>query len=146
MFAQARSLGLAMTVTHQYLGQPSPELQDATQHNAGSTVVFQTGADEGRSFVQQFGRSATEDDFVNLARFEVLMRLATGVGGSPPATGVTLPPVEATGLGDEVRQASRQTYGRPVAEVEAEIQRPRGGADPDAFYETTSVRWTSVTQ
>lgn len=87
MFAQARTLGLAMTVAHQYLSQLSPELRDATQHNARSAVVFQTGADEARSFVRQFGRSVTEDDFVNPARVEVLMRLATGVGGSSPPPG-----------------------------------------------------------
>ncbi|MEU3251081.1 hypothetical protein [Streptomyces sp. NPDC006997] len=127
MFAQARSRGLAMTVAHQFLGQLSRELQGATQNNARSTVVFQTSADEARDFARQFGRSVTDDDFVNLRRFEVIMRLATSEGVSTPVTGVTLPPVEPTGLADEVRQLSRQNYGRPVAEVEAEIRQHRGG-------------------
>jgi len=126
MFAQARSLGLAMTVAHQFLGQLTRELQDATQNNARSTVVFQTSADEARSFTRQFGRSVSDEDFLNLRRFEVLMRLATEDGVSSPVTGVTLPPVEPTDCVDEVRRLSRQTYGRPVAEVEGEIRRRRG--------------------
>ncbi|MEU5046847.1 type IV secretory system conjugative DNA transfer family protein [Streptomyces griseorubiginosus] len=126
MFAQARSLGLAMTVAHQHLGQLTRELQDATQNNARSTVVFQTSADEARSFARQFGRSVTDEDFMNQRRFEVLMRLATEDGVSVPVTGVTLPPVDPTGFDDEVRRWSRRTYGRPVAEVEAEIKQRRG--------------------
>ncbi|WP_329101620.1 type IV secretory system conjugative DNA transfer family protein [Streptomyces sp. NBC_01439] len=124
--AQARSMGLAVTVAHQYLGQLSTELQAATQNNARSKVVFQTAVDEAKDFARQFGRSVSEDDFLNLARFEVLMRLATEDGVSSPVTGVTLPPVDATGFGDEARRLSRSTYGRPVAEVEAAIKRRRG--------------------
>ncbi len=125
-FAQARSLGLAVTVAHQFLGQLTRELQDATRSNARSIVVFQPSSDEARDFARQFGRSVSEDDFINLARFEVLIRLATSDGVSAPVSGVTLPPVDPTGLADEVRRLSRQTYGRPVAEVEAEIKQRRG--------------------
>ncbi|MFG2377614.1 type IV secretory system conjugative DNA transfer family protein [Streptomyces sp. NPDC048504] len=130
MFAQARSRGLAMTVAHQYLNQLPRELQDATQNNARSTVVFQTSADEARSFARQFGRSVKDEDFLNLRRFEVLMRLATSDGVSTPVSGVTLPPVEPTGFAAEVRRRSREKYARPVAEVEAEISARRN--DPPA--------------
>jgi hypothetical protein len=126
MFAQARSLGLAMTVAHQHLGQLTRELQDATKNNARSTVVFQTSADEARDFARQFGRSVSEEDFSNLARFEVLMRIATADGVSSPVTGVTMPPVDPSGFAEEVRRLSRRNYGRPVAEVEAEIKQRRG--------------------
>ncbi|GAA3894383.1 type IV secretory system conjugative DNA transfer family protein [Streptomyces lacrimifluminis] len=126
MFAQARSLGLAMTVAHQHIGQLTRELQEATQNNARSTVVFQTSADEARHFARQFGRSVTDEDFLNLRRFEVLMRLSTSDGVSTPVTGVTLPPVEPTGFSDEVRRRSRARFARPVAEVEAEIKARRG--------------------
>lgn len=127
MFAQARSLGLAMTVAHQFLGQLTRELQDATQNNARSTVVFQTSADEARSFARQFGRSVIEEDFLNQRRFEVLMRLATEDGVSSPVTGVTLPPVDPTRFADEVRRRSRATYGRSAAAVNEEIKQRRGG-------------------
>jgi hypothetical protein len=129
-FAQARSLGLAITVAHQFLGQLTRELQDATQNNARSTVVFQTSADEARTFARQFGRSVKDEDFLNLRRFEVLMRLATSDGVSTPVSGVTLPPSEPTGFASDVRRLSRQQFARPVAEVEAEISARRN--DPPA--------------
>ncbi|WP_181009163.1 type IV secretory system conjugative DNA transfer family protein [Streptomyces sp. SM11] len=128
MFAQARSLGLAMTVAHQHIGQLTRDLQESTKNNARTTVVFQTSADEAGHFARQFGRSVTADDFLNLGRFEVLMRIATSEGVSSPVTGKTLPPVEPTGYTDEVLRISRTTYARPVADVEAEIKQRRGGS------------------
>lgn len=125
-FAQARSMGLAVTVAHQYLEQLPRELQAATQNNARSKVVFQTAADEAKDLAHQFGRSVSENDFTSLARFEVLMRLATSDGVSSPITGVTLPPVDPTGFGEQARQLARSTYGRPIAEVEAAIKQRRG--------------------
>ncbi|MEV8548137.1 TraM recognition domain-containing protein [Streptomyces sp. NPDC051572] len=131
MFAQARSLGLAMTVAHQHLGQLPRELQEATVTNARSTVVFQTSHDDARDFSRRFGRRVTEDDFLNLGRYEILARIATEEGVSSPVSGVTLPPVEPTGLESEVRRISRERYGRPQADVEAEIrQRRSGGMGP----------------
>jgi hypothetical protein len=130
MLAKSRSLGLAMTVAHQFIGQLSRELQDATQNNARSTVVFQTSADEAKYFARGFGSTVTEDDFMNLRQFEVIARLATGDGVSAPVTGVTLPPVRATGSAGEARRRSRERYGRPVAEVEQEIRTRRGVAAP----------------
>ncbi|QCW79129.1 hypothetical protein EQG64_22605 [Streptomyces sp. S6] len=107
-FTQARSLGLAVTVAHQYLGQFGRDLQGAPGNNCRSTVVFQTAADEAKTFARQFGRSVTEDDFTNLARFEVLLRSATSEG-EHCAHRVTLPPEEPTGFADEARRLSRAT-------------------------------------
>ncbi|WP_344669370.1 type IV secretory system conjugative DNA transfer family protein [Catenulispora yoronensis] len=126
LFAQARSKGLAMTVAHQHRSQLSRELQDATASNARSTVVFQTSVEDARDFARQFGKSVTEEDFMNQRQFEVIMRLATSEGVSSPVTGVTLPPREPTGFTDKVRQLSRSHYARPVAEVEREIAERRG--------------------
>lgn len=125
MFAQARSLGLAMTVAHQYLGQLGSELQEATDTNARSKVAFQTSGDDARSLARGFGGGVTEDDLINLGRFEVIAKLSTHSGVSAPLTAVTQPPVDETGLADIAREASREIYGRPVAEVEAEISRRR---------------------
>ncbi|MEU9276540.1 type IV secretion system DNA-binding domain-containing protein [Streptomyces sp. NPDC048341] len=127
-FAQARSFGLAVTVAHQYVGQLSRELQDATQNNARTKVVFQTSADEASYFARQFGRRVSPDDFMNLQRYEVIMRLATTDGVSSPVTGMTLPPVEPTGFAEQIRKASRAAYARPVAEVEADIRNRHSNA------------------
>jgi len=121
MFAKARSYRLSITAAHQHLGQLPVDLRQAILANARSKVVFQTTADDARTFVREFGRQVSETDFMNLGQYEVLCRLAAGEGVSQPVTGLTRPPARRTGLARQVRAYSRQRYGRPAAEVEAEI-------------------------
>jgi len=121
MFAKARSYRLSITAAHQHLGQLPVDLRQAILANARSKVVFQTTADDARTFAREFGRQVSETDFMNLGQYEVLCRLAAGEGVSQPVTGLTRPPARRTGLARQVRAYSRQRYGRPAAEVEAEI-------------------------
>jgi len=121
MFAKARAFGLGITAAHQELGQLPIDLRQAVLANARSKVVFQCAADDARVFAREFGRSVTDDDFMYLDQYSVLMRLATLDGVSQPVTGLTYPPSPLSGVDQEVRVRSRQRYGRPLAEVEAAI-------------------------
>jgi hypothetical protein len=125
MFAKARGFGLGITAAHQDLGQLPVELRQAVLANARSKVVFQCAADDARTFAREFGRAVSDEDFMNLGPYEVLMRLATAEGVSQPVTGMSLPPSEPTELEHEVRTRSRQRYGRRLADVEAEIDARR---------------------
>jgi hypothetical protein len=125
LFAKARSFGLSITAAHQHLGQLPPELRQAVLANARSKIVFQTTADDARVFSREFGRYVSEEDFLNLGRFEVLMKLMGADGVSSPVTGTTYPPAPPTGNAAAVRHRSRMRYGRPLADVEAEIQQRR---------------------
>lgn len=129
MFAKARGFGLSITAAHQDLGQLPPELRQAVLANARSKVIFQTAADDAHTFAREFGRSVTDEDFMNLGAYEVLLRLATDEGVSRPVTGVSLPPTDPSGLGDAARARSRERYGRPVDEVEAAISARRNAAE-----------------
>lgn len=130
MFAKARGFGLGITAAHQDLGQLPVELRQAVLANARSKVVFECAADDARAFAREFGRSVSDEDFMRLGRFEVLLRLATSEGVSEPVTGMTLQPSEVTGLADEVRARSRARYGRRLADVEAAIDARRQAVEP----------------
>lgn len=130
LFAKARSYGLAITAAHQHLGQLPPDLRSAVLANARSKIVFQTTADDARVFTREFGHQVTDEDFLNLGRFEVLAKLAGEDGVSNPVTAETYPPAEPTGNAARVVHRSRMRSGQPVADVESEIQQrraPRGG-------------------
>jgi len=129
MFAQARSKGLPMTVAHQFMGQLSRDLQDAVLANARSKVVFQTSSDDARLFAREFGRSVEDHDLMHLGPYEVIVRLATRDGVSAPVTGVTQPSSRPVGLANEARRLSREKYGRPVSDVEVEINARRNAED-----------------
>jgi hypothetical protein len=125
LLVQARSFGLAMVLAHQHLDQLPEHIRSAELAKATTKVGFGSGSDDARVFAREFGRSVSDEDFQNLAQFEVLMKLATADGVSAPVSGETLPPVEPTGLADEVRIVSRRRYGRTREVIEADIRRRR---------------------
>jgi hypothetical protein len=144
MLVQARSFGLAMVLAHQHLDQLPDSLRSAVLANARSKIVFQATYDDARVFAREFGRSVTDEDFMNLGAFEVLCRLATADGVSAPASAVTLPPTAPTALGREAREQSRVRYGRDAAAIQADIARrrtPRNPAAPKKRPKLGGVKW-----
>ena len=144
MLVRSRSYGLAMVLAHQHLEQLPTNIRSAAFANARSKIVFQTTYDDARVFAREYGRSVTEDDFLNLGAYEVLARLATEDGVSPPVSGVTFPPIEPMGFADEVRRRSRARYGRAPAAIQADIARrrtPRNPAAPKKRPKLGGVKW-----
>lgn len=125
MLAQSRSFGLGMVLAHQHLGQLDHELRDAVLANARTKVVFQTTTNDARVMAGEFGRQVAAEDFLNLGRFEAIARIATQEGVSQPLTLLTKPPGKSTHVSRQVRELSRATYGRKVADVDAEIEARR---------------------
>lgn len=132
LLAQARSLGLGLTLAHQHLGQLPPAIREAVLANARSRVIFQTAAGDARALARELGPHLTAADLQGLGPYEVVATLSTGNRVAPPVTGMTQPAPTATGRGDVVRAASRTRYGTDRDEVEAAIRvrhegRPGGG-------------------
>jgi len=129
VLAQARGLGLSLTLAHQHLGQLSTDLRRAVLANARSRVAFQLGSEDARALAPVFGDPVEAADLQSLDAFEVMVQLAVGNHVAPPATAHTEPPPPPTGQAKAALEASRSTYGRPAAEVEADI-RARHDAGP----------------
>ncbi len=120
--AQSRGMNVGWTVAHQNLGQLSPELRRAVLANLRSKVVLQTTADDAHAFAREFSPFVTADDLQGLGPFEGYAALSTGAAVAPPASITTRPAPPRVGLGERVRTQSRERYGRPIAEVEAELR------------------------
>jgi hypothetical protein len=119
--AQARGLGVGFTLAHQHLGQLTPELRAAVLNNARSRVVFQTGEDAA-PLAKSLGGGLTADDLRDLEAFHAYAALVGTGSVTGPASVRTLPLPPSRGAAEQVRERSRQRYGRPVAEVRAELQ------------------------
>jgi hypothetical protein len=120
--AQARGLGVALTLAHQHLAQLHPAMRSAVLANARSQVCFQLASEDALAFARAT-RDLEADDFQRLGRFEVYLRLVAGGEVTGFASGRTLPPQAPISNPAQVRAASRERYGRPIEEVEAEIRR-----------------------
>jgi hypothetical protein len=121
MLAQARSLGLGLTLAHQHLGQLPKSVREAVLANARSRVIFQLAASDASALARELAPLGATD-LQALGRYEVVARLSAGGQTARPVTGSTLPAPATTGQAASVRLRSRTAYGTPRDEVEAAIQ------------------------
>jgi len=122
ILAQARAYRLNLTLANQHLAQLHESTRQALTANARTRIAFQLGPDDARVVARDF-EPMTVHQLQSLARFQIAVRLNVDGHTLPPFTGTTLPMPAGLGEGHaaELKFKSVQRYGRPVAEVEAEI-------------------------
>jgi hypothetical protein len=122
VLAQARALGLGLTLAHQHLGQLDHEVQEAVLANCRSRIIFQTSSSDARRLAREMQPYVRPEDLQGLRQHEILATLSAHGRTTPSASGLTRPAPESHGRSDEIRHQSRQRFGRDQAEVEAEIR------------------------
>ena len=121
--AQARGYGVSFTLANQHLGQWPSDTRAAVMANARSKVCFQLPAEDAAVMARSSGGELTSDDFQQLGRYEAYLRLVADGQATGFASGRSLPPAAVCSDPRAVRRASRERYGTPLDEVEAEIAR-----------------------
>lgn len=123
ILSEARKYRLSLVVANQFIGQLSEEIRDAVFGNVGTMMVSRCGASDADFLVKQFSPTFDTRDLVNLPNGEWVTRLLIGGLPSQPFTLRGLPPVKVSNpkLGVALKQLSAAKYGRPRAQVQAEI-------------------------
>jgi hypothetical protein len=121
VLAQARGLGVGLTLAHQHLGQLTPEIRDAVMANARSRVVFRLPHRDAR-VVAEGHRELTSEDIAGLDRFAVYASLVTDGSTQPFASGRTNELAAAMGSAATIRAASRARWGVPAVETDAQLR------------------------
>ena len=117
--AQARGLGLALTLAHQYRDQLPSEIRAGIDANCRNKIVFGLNAKDAKDMAAMSGE-LTPDDFMTLPRYCIYTSFQSGGRNVGWIYGKTLPPMTATAAPTEIRAISMETYGVPVEEVEKE--------------------------
>ena len=118
--AQARSLGAAFHLAHQYRGQLPPALKAGIDANARNKIIFSLSAADAAELARQaIGLEAA--DFQLLPRFGVYARTLHHGRENPWCHATTLPPTPPVQDALALRAASQARYGQDAAQVEAAL-------------------------
>ncbi len=148
ILSQARKYKLGLIVAHQYVKQMTEIVHDAIFGNVGTMIAYRIGADDADAFEKEFKPTFLPEDFTNIGRFQMYLKLMID--------GVTSPAFSATGMGPwpepeksfvaEIIESSRALYSHPRQEVEAHILKWTLGGEKSAKSENLPVENTSRSQ
>ena len=124
ILSEARKYRLSLSLAHQFIGQLEDKIKDAVFGNVGSMAVFRVGAEDAEFLVKQLAPTFTETDIINLDNRNAYMRLLSNGRPAKPFNLETLPPAKGDPAQvDKLRELSALVFGRPRAEVEAEVMK-----------------------
>ena len=118
--AQARSLGAAFHLAHQYRGQLPAALKAGIDANARNKIIFSLSAADAAELARQ-AIDLEAADFQLLPRFGVYARTMHHGRENPWCQATTLPPTPPTQDALALRASSQARYGQDAAQVEAAL-------------------------
>lgn len=142
--AQARSLGVAFHLAHQFRAQLPARLKAAIDANARNKIIFGLSASDAGDIAKQ-APGLEPHDFQLLPRFNIYVRAIYQGQEQPWALAKTMPLPPAIGNAAELRAASSQRYGQDAHVVEAVLLQ-RLGLHPalDASQPTIASATTAI--
>ena len=127
--AQARGLGVGLTMAHQYREQLPPDIRAGVDANARNKIVFGLNASDAKSMAAM-APELEPVDFMSLPRYQIYTSFMYGGQNTGWIQGQTLPAPTATRLPLELRTESMSAYGKPAEEIETECLAQLGHTTP----------------
>ncbi|MFA6552247.1 MAG: type IV secretory system conjugative DNA transfer family protein [Candidatus Paceibacterota bacterium] len=124
ILAEARKYKLSLNVAHQFIAQLDEKIKNSVFGNVGSMAIFRTGAEDAEYLQKQLSPVFTASDIINLDNRNAYLKLL--VNGRPvkPFNIETMaPPQGNLEVIEKLKELSYLKFGRPRAEVEAEIMK-----------------------
>ncbi len=133
ILSEARKYRLNLTLANQYLGQleemtplgKSTKVRDAIFGNVGTIIAFRVGAEDAEYLEKEFAPDFLAEDFVNLKKYNIYIKLMIdGIASRPfSAETLPLPPKPPESHREKIIRVSQERYGTPRKEVEEKIER-----------------------
>ena len=118
--AQARGLGVGMTLAHQYRGQLPPEIKAGVDANARNKIIFGLNGSDAKDLAGQ-APELTAEDFMLLPRYHVYTNIMQDRKATGWMQGVTYSAGTPVRMAAELKAESMKRYGRPAEQVESEF-------------------------
>ncbi|WP_259068720.1 type IV secretory system conjugative DNA transfer family protein [Mucilaginibacter sp. X4EP1] len=89
MLSEVRKYKVALFLTHQYLEQLPEEVRSGILGNVGTIICFKLGTADAKVMAEEFYPVFTVDDFINLPRFHIYLKLLIDGVGSRGFSAIT---------------------------------------------------------
>jgi hypothetical protein len=143
ILSEARKYHFNLIVANQYIEQIDEQIRDAVFGNVGSMVIYRVGNEDSEYIAKQFAPQFDASDIGNIPNHYAAAKI---IANGYPTTPFSLhgdPPVDGNvinkNLQTAMRELSRSKYGRPKAEVDAEIAKSLSNAMPASEPASTNT-------
>ncbi len=127
ILSEARKYRLDLVMAHQYMEQLDETVMAAVIGNVGTIVTFRVGSTDAEVLAKEYTPTFTEEDLVNLPKFQIYLKLMIDGVASRPFSATTLAPIAAsTHSTERVVKVSRERYAVPREKIEDKIMRWSG--------------------
>ncbi|MEI8248865.1 MAG: type IV secretion system DNA-binding domain-containing protein, partial [Candidatus Taylorbacteria bacterium] len=133
ILSEARKYKLNLTIAHQYIEQMDELVRPAVFGNVGTMIAFRVGATDAEALEKEFAPQFEIEDFVNLGKYQLYLKLMIDGLSSAPFSATTLPPIAHPDISyvKEIIAASREQFAGARASVEEGIVK---------FHESTPAK------
>jgi hypothetical protein len=122
ILSEARKYKLSLTLAHQYIAQLPEDIKGAVFGNVGSIVSFRVGAEDAAFLEKQFEPTVKAGDLIKVENYHAYIKLLSNGEPKKPFSIKTMPPSRGdVSMIEPIKELSYLKYGRPEAEVNAEI-------------------------
>ncbi|MFI8771888.1 type IV secretory system conjugative DNA transfer family protein [Gordonia sp. NPDC062954] len=119
--AQARGLGVGYTLAHQHLGQLPKSIREAVTANARTRIAFQLSHPDAREFASLTSGQLEPADFEALPAYHAYAQILHQNTPGPWISVTTTKMPDPVRSAESIRRCSRERYGRPLSDVEADL-------------------------
>jgi hypothetical protein len=124
ILAEARKYRLCLILSHQFIDQLSPSVQQAIFGNVGTLISFHVGYTDAEVMEKAFGKELLARQFVDLGRHEIAVSLSVAGENHVPFKARTFSPSELSFGGREnLALKSRERFATPRTVVEDKLRR-----------------------
>ncbi|MCD5389778.1 MAG: TraM recognition domain-containing protein [Candidatus Pacebacteria bacterium] len=128
ILSEARKYGLGLHIAHQYIAQLDEGIKNSVFGNVGTTASFRISSDDAQYLEKKFAPVFVADDIMKIPNRNAYLQMI-GYGKPLQPFNISTLPLEffakknPAGVSEKIKQLSYHKYGKPRAEVEANIMR-----------------------
>ena len=128
--AQARGLGVGITMAHQFRAQLSPELRAGVDANARNKIAFTLSGSDAKDMAAM-APELTAEDFMSLERYQIYTNFMVDGKATGWVLGQTNPPEPMNTLPVFAEILNMERYGTPIEEIQKEYKNRVQSSSPN---------------